>query len=123
MEPDVSRFPVRLSDEIIRPLEDVRNERVKLAVDYWNSLRGERPMPSRSEITLRGMARFVSDSVLVEVLHGGADYAFGFMGDSMVRAFNVSLTGRKMSDIEAVLPIFGGQLRELYAEAVHGHAF
>jgi hypothetical protein len=116
-------LPSRMIEEFIHPLENVCHERVKLAIDYWSSLRGARAMPRHDEITLRGMARFISEIVLVEVLDGGFDYAYGFMGDCMVRAFNVSLTGMKLSEIEMALPEFGTQLRALYEEAIHGHAF
>jgi len=123
MKPNILELPARLTEEAAYPIAEARNERVRRGIEYWDCLRGARPMPAREEITLRGMVRFVSDCLIVQVINGGADYTFGFMGDGMVRAFNVSLTGKRLSDIDAVLPVFGGQLRALYERALGGEAF
>jgi hypothetical protein len=113
-----SDLPPAVSDrDIIVPIAEATDRHVKAGIDYWQSLRAERPFPARSALTLRGMAAFLAHTVIVRVIGGGADYEYRFAGDAQNRVFRMPLKGIRVSQIEAVLPQLGATLRGVYDSA------
>lgn len=67
--------------------------------DYWNSLRGTRPMPSRADVSPRDMREFLSHVGLVEVVagtDGAVDYTMRIAGGKIEEIFG-SLTGQPIA--------------------------
>jgi hypothetical protein len=95
-------------------LDDVGSPILRKGVDYWRALRGERPYPSRPEITPRGLAPILTHIVLIRVVDGGKDFEFRIAGDAQVRAFGLQFQGMRISMIQAASPVFGGALRAAY---------
>ncbi|HTP75627.1 MAG TPA: hypothetical protein VMJ73_01500 [Rhizomicrobium sp.] len=94
--------------------DDVEHPIAKAAVAYWNSVRGARKFPARSDLSLRGMSRFISYSLIVAVLEDGADYQYKFVGDIERQQFNRDFKGVCISDVEKMEPAFGRILRKTY---------
>jgi hypothetical protein len=85
-------------DEIEHPL-------VRYGVDYWRRLRGERSFPSRDQIKPRDLAPVLSMTSLFKVLDDG-DFEYRIVGDAIVRAYEINLQNRRLSDVETELPSF-----------------
>lgn len=100
--------------EHIVALDEADNAIVKGAIAYWRSLCGERRFPQHSELTLRGMASFLRFSVIVDVIDGGADYRYRYVGDAERQAFKVYFKGIMLSQVETHAPAFGRVLRKAY---------
>ena len=67
--------------------------------DYWNRLRGERPMPTRAEIVPRDMRVFLPQVGLVEAVPGAdgvVDYTMRVAGGKVEEIFG-PLTGQPIS--------------------------
>lgn len=64
--------------------------------DYWNKLRGARPMPMRADVVPRDMREFLSHVGLVEIVsgaNGAVDYTMRVAGGKIEEIFG-SLTGQ-----------------------------
>jgi hypothetical protein len=101
-------------NELMKPVAEARNAIIKSAVDYWQSLCGQRQFPARSNLTLRGIAAFLRFSVIVSVIDNGADYEFRYVGEAHRQAFKTYFRGIRVSQVEAAAPGFGGMLRATY---------
>lgn len=104
------------ADDVMHPVDGVRNPLLKSGVDYWRSLCGERRFPARSEMTLRGMAAILPYAVIVGVIDGGADYEYRYVGDAQRQAFKAYFKGLRVSQIEAAAPELGAALRRAYEQ-------
>lgn len=80
-------------------LEDLRNPIVCEGVKYWQVLCRGRPYPSRADVAPGGMRRILSNTVIVRILDGGADYEYRIAGEAHVMSHGVPLQGRKMSEL------------------------
>ncbi len=98
-------------------LDEARNPFVKLGVEYWRSLCGNRKFPARSDLTLRGMAAVLPYIVIIAVVDSGADYEFRYVGDAQREAFKTYFKGMRVGQIEAVVPELGAILRGVYEHA------
>jgi hypothetical protein len=92
----------------------VENQIVKAAVSYWYSVRGQRRLPARSDLTLRGMASFIPYTLIVAVIEGGADYEYKFVGEVERQQFGRDFKGMRVSAVEKIAPKFGSILRATY---------
>jgi len=97
-------------------VDDAKNPFVKLGVEYWRSLCGPRRFPSRSDMTLRGMAAILPYVVIISVIDNGADYEYRFVGDAQRQAFKTYFKGMRVTQIEAAAPELGGLLRNAYEQ-------
>jgi hypothetical protein len=100
--------------EIPLSIAEVQNAIIKGAVNYWQSLCGQRQFPEHRELTLRGMAAFLRFSVIVDVIDDGADYRYRYVGDAERQAFKVYFKGITLSQVETHAPAFGRVLRTAY---------
>lgn len=85
-------------------LEAIQFEALRSAAAYWNRLRGERPWPSRDELSIREMSRFAHYMSLVQVIDDGADFLHRIVGHAMVCAFSVPIQNRRFSEIAVDAP-------------------
>ncbi|MGA7674634.1 MAG: PAS domain-containing protein [Rhizomicrobium sp.] len=87
-------------------LEGLESPIVKLAADYWCSLRNGRRFPAHEDLYPRDMARILRDTILVKIIEQGADYEYRILGDAQVQAYSIPLQGRRISDIADIAPWF-----------------
>jgi hypothetical protein len=85
-------------------LDAIQSEPLRLGAAYWNRLRGERPWPSRDELSIRDMSRFAHYMSLVQVIDDGADFLHRIVGHAMVCAFSVPIQNRRFSEIAVDAP-------------------
>jgi hypothetical protein len=109
-----SPSPLPSDGAVVIAPEDARNPFVRMGVAYWRSLCGQRKFPAHGELTLRGMAPFMTYIVIIAVIDGGADYEFRYVGDAQRQAFKTYFKGMRVTQIEAAAPELGGLLRSVY---------
>jgi hypothetical protein len=95
-------------------ISEAKSPCVQQGVAYWRSLCSQTRFPARADLTLRGMARVLPHSVIIEVLDRGADYEYRYVGDIQRQAFNTDFKGVRVTQIEAIAPKLGGVLRAAY---------
>jgi hypothetical protein len=88
-------------------LDELDNQVLKQAADYWRSRRGGRRFPARKDLHPREMAKFLRNMTLVKVVDGGADYEYRIVGDAQAQAYTIPLQGRRISEIALTAPWFG----------------
>ena len=76
---------------------------------YWEEKRAERRMPARRDIHPENIKALLPQVLLVDVLHGGADFRYRLLGTRLRPYFPKEATGQIMS--EALVP-FGAQTAE-----------
>jgi hypothetical protein len=103
----LSQRPSRTTTYEWVTLAELQTTPVRDGAAYWNRLRGERPFPSRAEVTARDLAPLLPYVALIKVLDGGTDFENRIVGDVMVRAFNMPLQNRRLSEISKEAPEFG----------------
>jgi hypothetical protein len=101
---------------IVAPVEDAKSPFVKAGVAYWAMTKADRRFPARVELTLRGMAPFLPQSVIVGVIDDGADFEYRYVGDAQRQAFKSYFKGLRVTQIEAAAPELGGLLRGVYEQ-------
>ena len=82
----------------------MRKEIVGPALSYWESIRGSRAMPRRSEIDpaeIPGLLPFV---MLVDVLENPVDFRFRLVGTEIDAITAVSLRGQRFSESRQLGP-------------------
>lgn len=101
------------SVELVSP-EALDSKPVCLAVRYWQDLRGTGRFPVREAITPRDMAPFLRNIVLIRVIDDGKDYEYRIVGDACVQAFGSNFRGARLTEVEAINPIYGLATRAAY---------
>jgi hypothetical protein len=107
------RLPDESHGEIV-PINRLDSELVRTGVSYWRSLKREARFPRQASLLSCLSPRMLANSLLVEALEGGADYAYRRVGPDLANAFDEDFTGRRLSDVIATAPKFGLGLRMLY---------
>jgi hypothetical protein len=87
-------------------LADLKTPPVCDGAAYWNKLRGERSYPFRHEVRARDIAGLLPYVSIIRVVDGGTDFEHRIIGDVMVRAFDVPLQNRRMSDVAKEAPTY-----------------
>jgi len=110
------RLPRRrlANGSVTASIEEAGTAIVRTSVIYWRSLCGQKRFPTRSELTLRGMASFMPYVLIVRAIDCGADYEFVYVGDAQRQAFKSYFKGLRVSQIEVIAPKFGEVLRGVY---------
>lgn len=75
----------------------MRHRSIKAVFDYWNTLRGNRPAPSRTEIDPRGIASELGDVFMLDGAAG--DYRFRLAGSRIVASLGQPLTGKRFDTL------------------------
>jgi hypothetical protein len=113
--------PARARQRIALP--EIENPLVQKALDLWESARGEKPMPSRADMSPRVMSGLLRNTVLVRVIGDGAEFEFRIVGDAVVLAQGgASLQGMTMAQIDLVLPGYGSALHSAFLAAYHSRS-
>ncbi len=110
-------FPERTHYEPIA-LEALQNPVLRLGVEYWRQLCGERRFARREDLDQRKLAPALSNMIIVRVVDAGADFAFRIVGDEVRRAYPVPLNNRLMSEIAADLPVLAEKLALAYRRVI-----
>jgi hypothetical protein len=98
----------------VLPLDKLESPIVRQGLDYWQKLRGQRPYPSRAEMTPRDLTNILRHVVLLRVIEGGADYEYRIVGDAHVISHGFSMQGLRVSDVDKFSPGYGPVLKSLY---------
>jgi hypothetical protein len=98
----------------IVPLARLDAELLRTSLSYWRSLREEGSCPRRASMMSCLSPQMRAHSVLIEVLDGGADYEYRFVGEELIKGFQADFSGQRLSTLIALLPKFGISLRMLY---------
>jgi len=89
----VPRLPSSLSDL------DIATDRLRAAYDHWNTLRGERAMPSRADLDPSAIPHLLPHIILFAVEHDPLDFIYRVVGTEVERHIASRLTGLRMSEI------------------------
>lgn len=105
----VSSRPARRIDTAspVALLEAPENAEVIALHDYWQSRRGERPMPDRADIRPSEFARMLPSVAIIEVIDAGRDFRFRLFGSELASWMGCDRTGQRFSDM---LPAPGDDL-------------
>ncbi|MBI1330314.1 MAG: hypothetical protein GC166_10485 [Alphaproteobacteria bacterium] len=103
-------------------VNDVQNPMLLCAIALWHRLRGERPFPARNDMTLRDMAPFARNSVLVRVLNDGAEFEIRLVGDAVVEAKGCSFQNMTLTEAAPRLGDNAGYMRRAYEAVLKGRA-
>lgn len=93
------------------PPSALQSEPLRLGYAYWCGLRGPRRYPSRADIQLRDIAGLLRHVSLLKVERG--DYIYRVVGDVIVRAYDIPLQNRRLSDLAKEEPAFGTIIKPL----------
>jgi hypothetical protein len=83
---------------------------------YWAQLADGRPMPSRKDFHPHDLHWLFGHFYTVDILRGGADYRFGYVGDFWKALYASDLSGLLLSECEAFGKLM--VLRASYDEAI-----
>lgn len=112
--------PVEVTQEMARnaiQLADIANPTVRKALDAWECARGTRAMPSRAEMGPRALVGVLSNTAILRVIDSGADFEFRIVGDQIRVQQGAPLQGKRMGDVQAMLPGYGDLLGRIYRKA------
>jgi hypothetical protein len=100
------------------PVDTAESSVICQGIAYWQSLKGGRRFPARSQVTLRGLRGLAKHSALVRVIEGGRDYEFRFVGDVPVSAVGWNFQGRRTSEPEVAAVMQANYRQRFYDEVV-----
>jgi hypothetical protein len=103
-------------------LDELETAPLKMAVEYWQSVRGTRLFPSRKELKPRAIAPVLPYLALLKVIDGGTDFEHRIVGDAQVRAFRVPLQNRRFSELADEAPELISISKLLYLKVVQTRA-
>ena len=98
----------------ILPVEQLAGEAVRAGVAAWRILKRRRRYPARADLTPFHLAPILRDIMIVEVLEGGGDYEYRFVGENLIRGHEADFTGKRLSALVESWPRFGLGQRMLY---------
>jgi hypothetical protein len=97
-------------------IDELESPAIRTGVDYWRLLRGQRRFPAREDLKPREIAGLLRSMSLIRVTDG--DFQYRVVGDSVVQAYDFSLQGKWLNEIEAELPSFGTFVRPILMHVV-----
>ncbi|MBU6298124.1 MAG: PAS domain-containing protein [Alphaproteobacteria bacterium] len=103
-------------------IDELESQVVKLAANYWNTLRGSRRYPARQDLRPRDIAPILRNMVLAKVIDGGADFEFRIAGDAQVQAYGVPFQGKRLSEVGPQNNAFSASVRGIYRHVVESAA-
>lgn len=74
------------------------------ALEYWNRIRGDLPLPRRDQFDPFDIPRLLPFVVFLEVVDGGRDFRYRVIGSDARAHFFENYTGRMMGDLAHVEP-------------------
>jgi len=76
----------------------VEDPELRHLLDYWNRLRGDRAMPTRTEIDPKEIRRSLRFVHMYDVVEGGEDFRTRLVGSSVFPGLATDQTGRLVSE-------------------------
>ena len=98
------------------PLVETRSPRIKWAYDYWCARRGERPMPSRSDLHPEEMKPILGRTMIVRVSYRPLTLRYSLFGTEIAGHYGRDMTGRTVRDL--VPEGFADMILGLYQQAI-----
>lgn len=95
-------------------LDDIRSDRVLMVVEAWRRWRGANIMPPPGKISPRDLGRALANISIARSLPESDDYEFTIIGDAHVQAYGVNHKGWRLTEVAALSPEFGRQLKATY---------
>jgi hypothetical protein len=95
-------------------LSDLQSVEARAVVAVWKKRRGFHSMPLHEADVLHDLGAFAAHVSLAAVVNDGEDYLFRFIGDAHIRAYGSDFAGKSTSDVTAISPRFGKQLKASY---------
>lgn len=74
------------------------------AEEYWNSIRGARLMPARSDIVPEAIVRLLPNVILMDVAHNPLNFRYRLIGTEIDRHSAGNQTGKWITDIPGRAP-------------------
>jgi hypothetical protein len=105
---ELKRTPEQSSVAAIAPSDLEAPELLEIFA-VWNSRRGARLMPARTDVLPAPMRRHIRNVSLLSVLDG--DYEFRVIGEAHIQAYGARHQGKRMSELMAIAPKFAGVLK------------
>jgi hypothetical protein len=99
------------------PAETLDSTPIRVGYEYWLYRRGNRRFPSRSDLCPRDIAGALQHMSLIKV--EGDDFVYRVVGDAIVRAFDIPIQNRRMSEIVYDEPGFGTIVVPLLRKVAH----
>lgn len=81
-------------------LSGVADPRLVRAHDYWDRIRGDRPMPSRRDVQPRDIKALLPHVFLVDLIGDPARYRIRLAGTEVNNRFGLELTGYFIEDLD-----------------------
>lgn len=72
---------------------------VEESLEYWESIRGDRPVPQRVDFDPTDIPRVLTHVVFLDVLDGGADFRFRVIGDAVRSISHGNYTGQLVGSL------------------------
>lgn len=68
--------------------------------DYWQSRRGERPIPDRADIRPSDFTRMLPSVAIIEVIDGGRDFRFRLFGSELATWMGCDRTDQRFTQMQ-----------------------
>lgn len=96
--------------------DSLRSRPICLGLEYWQAARGLRRFPARDDIKPRDICGALQHMSLVKVEDN--DFLYRIVGDAIVRAYDIPLQNRHLSDIAFDEPGFDAIVVPLFRKVV-----
>ncbi len=81
-------------DFVLDPSLSAVDPKIKQAISYWLSKRGDRLAPTRADMNAREIKAFLPHFQILEIVNGGPAYRPRLMGTAIVESMKEDVTGR-----------------------------
>ena len=79
--------------------QDLPDERLRVLLQYWNALRGDRTLPAASDVDAVEMRPSLGSIALLEVIDGGQDFRYRVYGSDIADRTRFDLTRKRVMEI------------------------
>jgi hypothetical protein len=87
-------------------LPNTASPRLCAALEYWEKKRGDRLLPSRSDIRLAEVPALIGHLVIADLTRDPLDFRFDFVGAAVRHWLKTDLSGKKMTEHPAMARVF-----------------
>jgi hypothetical protein len=98
------------------PLSDIHSTTVHRGLALWRALKGTRRFPTRAEIVPRDLGDLLRHTALLRLSAAGADFEIRLVGDAIVFAQGISLSGYTSAMVDKLSPGYGAELRQIFCQ-------
>ena len=109
-------FPIERVSQRSRPVESLRDERLRAVYTYWQERRGVHEMPGRADIRPEDLCRSLGWINLIDVRPELPAFRFRLVGTAVVQAYGRDVTGRSVRDLTPA--DYAELIHAAFAEAV-----